>query len=100
MQLPSMFGRNKTSPERLMAVLQAPATFNRAARREAGVYGRAWAWDRQALGLPANLPPRYVRRKYTDTILTHPTTRRQRKARARILRAMSPSSHRPKGAHA
>lgn len=85
-----LFGRNKTTKERRQAVIEAPATFNRAARREVGIFGRAWAWDRQALGMPMSLPPRYVRRKFTDTVLTAPKTRRQRKARARILRAMGP----------
>lgn len=85
-----LFGRlrNGVGIERLAAVIKAPATYNRAARREVGVYGRAWAWDRAALGVPANLPPRYVRRHYRPDLLTTAKTRRERKQKARILRAM------------
>lgn len=69
-------------------VWSAPADYNRAARRQARLWGRIWRWDRQALGIDPNLPPRYVRRHFTPTILTAPATRRQRRHRARILRAM------------
>lgn len=87
-----LFGRLRhgTTEDRRVEVIKAPATFNRAARREAGVFGRAWAWDPKVLGTQ-NLVPRYVRRHFTPTILSAPKTRRQRKVRARILRAMAPS---------
>lgn len=85
-----LFGRlrNGITEDRRRAVIEAPATFNRAARREAGVYGRAWAWDPQVLGAQG-LVARYVRRNYSQDILTAPKTRRQRKVRARILRSMA-----------
>jgi hypothetical protein len=73
---------------RIKAVLDAPATFNRKARREAGLLGKFWRWDPRALGLDPKLPPRYVRRHWTENILTNPTTRRQRRHKARILKAM------------
>lgn len=74
--------------ERIRAVWDAPATFNRASRRAAGVFGRLWRWDPQALGIDPNLPPRYVRRHWAEATFTHPKTRRQRRHRARILKAM------------
>ena len=74
--------------ERLQEVLKAPADFNRAARRQVGVLGRTWKWDRELLGLPADLPPRYVRRHYDITKFTTPKTRRQRRHRARIIRTL------------
>jgi hypothetical protein len=73
----------------MQEVWKAPADFNRAARREAGLFGRFWAWDARALGLNPNLPPRYVRRHFKEGILEAPKNRRERKARARILRAMA-----------
>ena len=80
-------------------VLAAPAIFNRATRRAVGLLSKFWRWDMQVLGWvqPA---PRYIRRHYkadqriepADALpydvygaFTHPKTRRQRKARARIL---------------
>lgn len=69
-------------------VWNAPADYNRASRRAARLWGRIWRWDPQALGIDPNLPPRYVRRHYKPDQFTTPKTRRQRKARARILRAM------------
>lgn len=78
----------RVSADRIKAVLDAPATFNRKARREAGLYGRFWRWDPQALGIDPNLPPRYVRRHWSPDVLTHPKTRRQRRHKARILKAM------------
>ena len=69
-------------------VWNAPADYNRAARRQARLWGRIWRWDREALGIPADLPPRYVRRHFNSAHFTQPKTRRQRKQRARILRAM------------
>lgn len=91
-----LFGRLRglVTVDRRKSVIEAPADFNRAARREVGLYGRLWRWDPQVLGVNPNLPPRYVRRHFTPTILSAPQTRRQRKARARILRAMAPSTAR------
>lgn len=34
------------------------------------------------------VPPRYVRRNWKESILLNPKTRRERKRRARIVRAM------------
>lgn len=78
----------RVSEARIKAVLEAPATFNRKARREAGLSGRFWKWDPRALGIDPNLPPRYARRHWREDLLTHPKTRRQRRHKARILKAM------------
>lgn len=69
------------------AIWSAPADWNRAARRSVKLWGRIWKWDAQVLGTQ-NIVPRYVRRHFTPTILTNPKTRRQRRHKARILRAM------------
>jgi len=78
--------------EQIKAVWDAPATFNRHDRRAAGVFGRLWKWDKLAMDPDAaTRPPRYVRRHYplTDpTKFTNPSTRRQRRHKARILKAM------------
>lgn len=66
-----------------------PALHNRATRRWARLWGSIWKWDQQALGLPADLPSRYVRRHLKPAQFIHPKTRRQRKARARIMRAVA-----------
>lgn len=73
----------------MKAVWDAPATFNRASRRAAGLFGRMWRWDMALLDPgAADRPPRYVRRHWSEKVLTHPKTRRQRRHKARILRAM------------
>lgn len=72
----------------MKAVWDAPATFNRHSRRMAGLFGRMWRWDSVMLGIDPQLPPRYVRRHWSEAVLTHPKTRRQRRHKARILRAM------------
>lgn len=69
-------------------VWKAPADYNRATRRWARLWGRIWAWDAKALGLPSDLPPRYVRRHFDSDKFMFPKTRRQRRERARIVRAM------------
>lgn len=70
-------------------VWNAPANYNRTARRAAKLWGRIWAWDQQALGNDPKLPPRYVRRHWSPTLLTSSNpTRRQRRHKARILRVM------------
>ena len=69
-------------------VWEAPADFNRATRRWAKLWGRIWKWDREALGVPADLPPRYARRHFKPEVFLFPKTRRQRRHRARIVRAM------------
>lgn len=68
-------------------VWESPADWNRTARRKARLWGRIWKWDAAALGLQ-NIPPRYVRRHFDSAKFTNPRTRRQRRHRARILRAM------------
>lgn len=101
MKLPSL--RSKPEAERapkpieilidpmVKAIWSAPADFNRAMRRSVKLWGSIWKWDAQVLGAQ-NIVPRYVRRHFTDTILTNPRTRRQRRHRARILRAMKGTS--------
>lgn len=64
-------------------VLEAPATFNRATRRSVGLLGKFWKWDVNTPGLQRTFTPRYVRRHFSAAV---PTTRRQRKAQARVLR--------------
>lgn len=76
-------------PKQIMDVWGAPADYSRAIRRTAGLYGRFWKWDAQALGADPDLPPRYVRRHHAPEVLTNPKTRRERKHRARIMRAMT-----------
>jgi hypothetical protein len=90
-RMPKLFGRLRhgTGEDLRKDVINAPTNYNRAARREVGIFGRLWAWDAKALGVNPNLPPRYVRRHFTDTVLTHPKNRRERKVRARILREMA-----------
>ena len=66
-----------------MEVWKSPVDFNRAIRRWAGLTGRVWKWNPQT-----PVAPRYVRRHYDITKFTTPKTRRQRRHRARILRAM------------
>lgn len=68
-------------------VWTAPADFNRAGRRAARLWGRIWKWDAEALGTQ-NMVPRYVRRHHDTEKFTNPKTRRQRRHRARIMRAM------------
>lgn len=80
-------------------VWEAPAYFNRATRRAAGLVSRYWRWDHKALGYVPQAP-RYIRRHYKADVtddgpdglpvttygaFTHPKTRRQRRHRARIL---------------
>jgi hypothetical protein len=72
----------------IRAVWDAPADFNRHSRRAAGVFGRLWRWDPKALGVDPKLPPRYVRRHWSETVMTHPTTRRQRRYKRHILLVM------------
>ena len=62
-------------------VLVDPTNYNRATRRWAGLRSRVA--EQQAPSLP-----RYVRRHYAEHLITNPTTRRQRRHRARIMRAM------------
>lgn len=66
------------------SVWKSPVDFNRATRRWAGLIHGIWKWNPQ----PNPGVPRYVQRHFNETILTHPKTRRQRRHRARILRAM------------
>lgn len=71
----------------MRSVWNAPANYNRAARREARLWGRIWAWDNQATGTQPTLP-RYVRRHFVPELMLNATTRRQRRHRARIQRLM------------
>lgn len=65
-------------------VLEAPALFNRRTRRSIGLFGRYWKWDLNASEETRRVYlPRYIRRHFSAD---QPRTRRQRKARARILR--------------
>jgi hypothetical protein len=57
--------------------------FNRKERRALGLRG---GWNNPDDQSPNLL--RYVRRHYKDTTLLAPATRRERKARARIIRSM------------
>lgn len=72
----------------IKAVWDAPATFNRHSRRAAGISGRIWRWDPQQLGVDPKLPPRFVRHHWSEAVMTHPKTRRQRRHKRRILLAM------------
>ncbi len=69
-------------------VWEAPVDYNRATRRWAGLTSDIWHWN------PTGpVAPRYVRRHFTDTLLVvakDKLTRRQRRHRANILRAMAP----------
>lgn len=69
-------------------VWKSPALFNRETRRRAGLLSRFWRWDTQ--GIPEmrrTFVPRYIRRHFKAETMLAPTTRRQRKVRARIMRA-------------
>ena len=72
----------------IVDVWSSPADYNRAARRAAGLFGRFWKWDARMVGVDPNTPPRYVRRHHSPDILTNPKTRRERRHKARIMRAM------------
>lgn len=67
-------------------VWDSPVDFNRATRRSVGLYGRFWRWNPQP---NTGAGGRYVRRHYTESVFTNPKTRRQRRHRARILRALT-----------
>ena len=58
---------------------------NRETRRRARLFGGMW---RGTPGDSVSLP-RYVRRHYQEVVVMHPRTRRERRHRARILRAMA-----------
>lgn len=77
-----------TDAKQIIDVWGAPADYNRATRRKAGLFGRDWKWDARAIGNDPDLPPRYVRRHHAPSILLTPKTRRERKHKARIMRAM------------
>jgi hypothetical protein len=93
MRLPSRKVSNqpaKPEPLSMAEVWDRPVDFNRETRRRAGLLGRLWRWDPMAGAKgPVATPPRYVRRHYNERILTAPKTRRERRHRARILRAMA-----------
>jgi hypothetical protein len=69
------------------AVVSAPASHNRALRRSVGLWGSIWRWDLNASEeTRRTFVPRYIRRHFSNRIMLVPTTRRQRRERARILR--------------
>jgi len=75
--------------KQMKRVWDAPANYNRASRRAARLWGRIWKWDVRALGVDPDLPPRCVRRHWSPTLLAMPNpTRRQRRHKACVLRAM------------
>lgn len=63
----------------------APAQFNRATRRRAGLWGRIWKWDTNVPEMYREYIPRYVRRHFDSGKFLFPKTRRQRRHRARII---------------
>lgn len=70
-----------------IAVAQAPATANRAVRRSYGLWGSIWRWDLNAADdTRRTYVPRYIRRHYSARVMLTPSTRRERRHRARILR--------------
>jgi hypothetical protein len=75
-----------TGPLTPMEVWETPVDFNRATRRWAGLVRGRWGWKPK----PSETGgvPRYVRRHYSEVVMLAPKTRRQRRHRARILRAM------------
>lgn len=76
----------KPRPEKSLVqqVWEAPALFNRRMRRAAGLLSKYWRWDLNATAETRRVyTPRYIRRHFDAGI---PRTRRQRKARARVLR--------------
>jgi hypothetical protein len=77
-------------------VWEAPATFNRATRRWARLWGSVWRWDPRALGIPADLPARYVRRHFVPAQFLNPKTRRQRRHRARVIRSLQQKGQYPR----
>jgi hypothetical protein len=68
-------------------IWEAPATFNRATRRRAHLYGRFWRWDLNASEeTRRTYVPRYIRRHFDSDKFLTPKGRRQRRHRAVILR--------------
>jgi hypothetical protein len=68
-------------------IWDAPAMFNRATRRRAGLWGRIWKWDLNASEETRRVyTPRYIRRHFDSDKFIRPTTRRQRRHRAVIMR--------------
>lgn len=66
------------------AIVQAPATANRAARRAVGLWGSIWRWDLNASPeTRRTYVPRYIRRHFNPAV---PKTRRARRHQAVILR--------------
>ncbi len=87
-------------------VWDAPALFNRKTRRAVGMLSKVWRWNLNATYDTRRVfIPRYIRRHfkgdqrdevegYAPQVIaygafTHPKTRRERKARARIIRLAS-----------
>jgi len=78
--------REKPSKSLVQAIWESPALYNRRWRRAAGLYSRFWRWDLNAHPETRreNIVPRYIRRNFQKALPR--TTRRQRKAMARIVR--------------
>jgi hypothetical protein len=70
---------------RTLDIWGTPTDYNRAARRSVGLYSSMWKSEDRP---NPDLPPRYVRRHHAPDVLINPKTRRERRHRARILRAM------------
>lgn len=100
MRLPQLFNRlldsNDPAPDAraplpktlVEQIWESPATYNRAMRRAAHLWGRIWRWDYNASeGTRRVFAPRYLRRHFDSALLApgH-RTRRQRRTRARMLR--------------
>lgn len=74
-------------PATVKDVWDAPALYNRETRRRAGLYGRIWRWDTNAVPeMRRTFVPRFIRRHFSTSTMLLPSTRRQRRTRARIMR--------------
>lgn len=68
-------------------VWEAPALYNRATRRRVGLRSHLWRWDTNAVSeMQRTFVPRFIRRHFSTTIMLTPRTRRERRARAKIVR--------------
>ena len=77
----------REEPDKVGVIVAAPAYHNRATRRSIGLWGSIWKWDVNATEeTRRTYVPRFIRRKFGKVPLTGALTRRQRKARARIMR--------------
>lgn len=74
-------------------IWEAPATYNRASRRAAGLLSRIWRWDLAAIGATPGPASRYVRRHGARVLAQAEkpgkAPRRVRREAARIERIMA-----------